>query len=199
MRKCSSKFLCLFLSGTAASLIVLLQGSTCLWEHYLIPTGHQKYCVYWPLTWTQTITFQPPSRLLPRPWKPHSFTAARGLDALYGSQVMYFFSPLMVFPPVLLPLLVEETEGRGEERNRCRSQRGEKARQTAALVSMGISVKRLIVIWRAHGDVAFSNGMRMYKCAGMSRRPLTFRQMLSGLSGMAESVCPPTWSEMQKA
>lgn len=52
----------------------------------------------------------------------------------------------MVFPPVLLPLLVEETEGRGEERNRCRSQRGEKARQTAALVSMGISVKRLIVI-----------------------------------------------------
>jgi hypothetical protein len=33
-----------------------------------------------------------------------------------------------------------------------RRQRGEKARQTAALVSMGISVKRLIVICRANGQ-----------------------------------------------
>lgn len=31
----------------------------------------------------------------------------------------------------------------------------------------------------------------MYKCNGMGVRPLTFRQMLSGLNGMAEAVVSP--------
>lgn len=55
--------------------------------------------------------------------------------------------PPVVSPEGLPHLSRGEAEAGGQERNRsCRSQRGKKARQTAALVSMGRSVKRLIVI-----------------------------------------------------
>lgn len=68
------------------------------------------------------------------------------MDAWWGLR-FYSLLPLVVSPAVLPHLSRGEAEAGGEERNRSwRSQRGEKARQTAALVSMGRSVKRLIVI-----------------------------------------------------
>lgn len=61
---------------------------------------------------------------------------------------MLFASPLVVSPAVLAsPVKRVHIEAGPEDRSRsCRSQRREKARQTAALVSRGRSVKRLIVI-----------------------------------------------------
>lgn len=65
---------------------------------------------------------------------------------LGGASEFILFSPSGL-TAVLPHLSRGEAEAGGDERNRSwRSQRGEKARQTAALVSMGRSVKRLIVI-----------------------------------------------------
>lgn len=69
------------------------------------------------------------------------------MDAFEQASGFFFFSSLVVLFVVLPYLSRGEVGDEGKERNRSwRSQKREKARQTAALVSMGISVKRLIVI-----------------------------------------------------
>lgn len=135
------------LSGPTASLIVLLEGSTCLWEHYLIPTGRSGVLCILTLNLNTNNNFfsipfpdHPPRlghlRALIQPglWTPSS-----------GPQVLVFFSLTAVSPAACLTC----QGGKVKEARRTGSwgsQRRAEARLTAALVSGGISVKRLIVI-----------------------------------------------------
>lgn len=136
------------LSGPTASLIVLLEGSTCLWEHYLIPTGRSGVlCIL-------TLNLNTNNNFFSIPFPDHSPRLGH-LRALIqpglwtpssGPQVLVFFlsqlSHLQPASPVKGGKVKKEARRTGSGGSRRRAE----ARLTAALVSRGISVKRLIVI-----------------------------------------------------
>lgn len=100
------------LSGPTASLIVLLEGSTCLWEHYLIPTGRSGVlCIL-------TLNLNTNNNFFSVPFLDHS-PRLRHLRALIqpglwtsssGPHVLFFFSHSCL--TCSLPHL---SRGKGEE------------------------------------------------------------------------------------
>lgn len=130
------------LSGPTASLIVLLEGSTCLWEHYLIPTGCSGVlCIL-------TLNLNTNNNFFSIPFPDHSPRLGH-LRALIqpglrtpssGPQVLvFFFSQLSHLQPAS-PVrgkgeggeedweLGKSEESRGET-NSCSCQRGDKCKE----------------------------------------------------------------------